>query len=64
MEIVRCTPEKKTEMNKLRINPQIESSHSVYRDQVICIMSIQHKSSQLRSNWGVLSAIVFFLYTL
>ena len=51
-------------MKKFRINPQIERSHSGYRDQVICIMSIQDKSSQLRSNWGVLSAIVFFLYTL
>ena len=59
-------------MKKFRINPQIERSHNGFRDQVICIMSIQDKSSQLSSGPLTLrigeliklKAIVFFLYTL
>ena len=38
------------EMKILSIDPQIKSAHSGYRYQAIEIMSIQHKSSELRNH--------------
>ena len=39
------------EMKILSIDPQIKSAHSGYRYQAIEIMSIQHKSSELRNSY-------------